>query len=83
MNDNGKIGMTGIAVAMMLAIGLGATASYKVDPGYAGVVYNMDGGLEEETLGQGFHLRSISVSSSAISSSRLAMLLRIAFSMNL
>ena len=56
MNDNGKIGMTGIAVAMMLAIGLGATASYKVDPGYAGVVYNMDGGLEEETLGQGFHV---------------------------
>jgi prohibitin 1 len=28
----------------------------KVEPGYAGIVYNMNGGIEKETLSQGYHL---------------------------
>ena len=39
---------------MLLIFGYSCT--YKVDPGYAGVIYSMDGGIETETLGQGFHV---------------------------
>jgi regulator of protease activity HflC (stomatin/prohibitin superfamily) len=28
----------------------------RIGPGYAGVIYNMDGGIEDETLSQGFHI---------------------------
>lgn len=49
----GSFGIT--IVAGVIAIG-GFMCTYKVDPGYAGVIYNMDGGIENETLGQGFHV---------------------------
>ena len=49
----GSFGIT--IVAGVIAIG-GFMCTYKVDPGYAGVIYNMDGGIETETLGQGFHI---------------------------
>lgn len=49
----GSFGIT--IVAGVIAIG-GFMCTYKVDPGYAGVIYNMDGGIETETLGQGFHV---------------------------
>ena len=49
----GSFGIT--IVTGVIAIG-GFMCTYKVDPGYAGVIYNMDGGIETETLGQGFHV---------------------------
>lgn len=50
------LGSFGITIAAgIIAIG-GFMCTYKVNPGYAGVIYNMDGGIETETLGQGFHV---------------------------
>jgi prohibitin 1 len=47
-----------IALAVILGGGLlgGLACSTTIDAGYAGVVYNANGGLEEGTLGQGWHL---------------------------
>lgn len=42
-------GMAVCAVGMFICVN-------RIGPGYAGVVYNMDGGIENETLSQGFHL---------------------------
>lgn len=50
------IGTAGIGMALLLGASFCHSCTYKVDPGYAGVVYNMDGGIEDETLGQGFHI---------------------------
>lgn len=49
----GAIGIfTGMAV---FSVGM-FTCVNRIGPGYAGVVYNVDGGIENETLSQGFHL---------------------------
>lgn len=51
-----NVGAVGIFVGMTIfAIGT-FTCVNKIGPGYAGVVYNMDGGIEDETLSQGFHV---------------------------
>ena len=56
MNENQRLGIMGIGVAMLVVvIGL-FLSTYKINPGYAGVVYNMDGGIESDVLGQGFHM---------------------------
>lgn len=56
MNENQSLGIMGIGVAMLVVvIGL-FLSTYKINPGYAGVVYNMDGGIESDVLGQGFHM---------------------------
>lgn len=50
------LGLAGILV-MMTAFVVGMFLCItKIGPGYAGVVYNMDGGIEDETLSQGFHM---------------------------
>lgn len=54
--SKGKIG--GIILGAVLAIGLiFAIASIREVPaGYVGVIYNMNGGIEDATLSQGWHL---------------------------
>lgn len=56
MKNKGFIG--GIALAVVLVIGLICvlTCIEKVPVGYEGVVYSMAGGVQEETLSQGWHL---------------------------
>lgn len=56
MSNKGFIG--GIALAVVLVIGLicGLMCIEKIPVGYEGVVYSMAGGVQEETLSQGWHL---------------------------
>lgn len=56
MNENQSLGILGIGVALLVVVGGLILSTYKINPGYAGVVYNMDGGIESDVLGQGFHL---------------------------
>ena len=56
MNENQSLGILGIGIALLVAVGGLFLSTYKINPGYAGVVYNMDGGIESDVLGQGFHL---------------------------
>lgn len=53
---NGLIG--GIVLAVLLIVGIvcGAVCLEKVPAGYAAVVYNMNGGIEEKVLTQGWHI---------------------------
>lgn len=46
----------GIAVGTVLVVGLLATSITKVNPGYVGVVYSMNGGIKDKMLSQGYHL---------------------------
>lgn len=50
----GKIGgiATGIIIALIIIIGLACTE--RIPAGYVGVVYNMNGGIEDEVLTQGW-----------------------------
>lgn len=54
----GKIGA--ILLAIVLVFGLIGTVVCleKIPAGYVGVVYNMNGGVDGEVLGQGWHLVS-------------------------
>lgn len=50
-----NLGAIGIFAGMAVcSVGM-FTCVNRIGPGYAGVVYNMDGGIENETLSQGFH----------------------------
>lgn len=43
-----------ITIVTILVLLIGFTMSFeRIDPGYAGIVYNMSGGLEDKTLSQG------------------------------
>ncbi len=50
------LGMAGITILLAILILLAAFCTYKINPGYAGVLYNMDGGIEDKVLDQGFHV---------------------------
>lgn len=50
------VGTVGIGVAIFGVAALGFMSTYKIAPGYAGVVYNMDGGVEDTVLPQGYHV---------------------------
>ena len=50
------VGSIGIGFVFIVLLIFGYSCTYKVDPGYAGVIYSMNGGIENETLGQGFHV---------------------------
>jgi len=52
---NRLVGSVGIVIAVVVALLVFIFCVYKVSPGYSAVVYNMDGGLEDEVLGQGYH----------------------------
>lgn len=56
MNEHQSLGIMGIGVAMLVVVIGFFLSTYKINPGYAGVVYNMDGGIESDVLGQGFHM---------------------------
>jgi len=45
---------TGVSAVVLLA-GFGMSTT-KINPGHAGIIYNMRGGLEENTLSQGWHI---------------------------
>ena len=51
-----SVGKIGIGVAVFGVATLGLMCTNKIAPGYAGVVYNMDGGVEDTVLPQGYHL---------------------------
>lgn len=50
------LGGTIVAIALALAIGITAMFIQKIPNGFVGVVYSPNGGVQEETLGQGWHL---------------------------
>ena len=55
-NAKFKLGTIGVGAGLLvIVIGL-IFSTYKINPGYAGIVYNMDGGVESDVLGQGFHI---------------------------
>ena len=54
--ENKGLGLTGILVIMGIALAGMLMCVTRIGPGYAGVIYNMDGGIEDETLSQGFHV---------------------------
>lgn len=53
---NKIIGVAGITVGLFILLTLFILCTYRIGPGYAGVIYNMDGGIEDQTLTQGFHM---------------------------
>ena len=53
---NQLLGLGGIAIAIILFVVLAFFCTYRIGPGYAGVIYNVDGGIEDQTLTQGFHV---------------------------
>lgn len=57
-NKKNKRILGGIIIALVLAVGVGITALFieKIPNGYVGVVYSPNGGVQDETLGQGWHL---------------------------
>lgn len=52
----GKVGAVILAVVLVFGIGFTFACMERIPTGYEGVVYNMNGGVSGETLGQGFHL---------------------------
>lgn len=54
----GFIGATFLGVVIVIGLILGFICAERVPAGYVGVVYNMNGGVAEDTLGQGWHLVS-------------------------
>jgi regulator of protease activity HflC (stomatin/prohibitin superfamily) len=60
VNKKGKsrkvIGGVIIGVALILAVAITTLFIEKIPNGYVGVVYSPNGGVQEETLGQGWHL---------------------------
>lgn len=61
LNNRGSAGIVGaVVIAVFIIVGLIwlATCATKVDPGYEGVVYSMNGGVQDETLSQGWHMIS-------------------------
>lgn len=52
----GSIGGIALAIIMILALVLCFFCTEKIPAGYVGVVYNMNGGIEGETLSQGFKI---------------------------
>jgi hypothetical protein len=50
-----KIGAILFAVLLAMSLIFAATSIQKIKPGYAGIIYNMSGGIQENTLSQGWH----------------------------
>lgn len=56
MSNKGFLGSVIFAIVIIAAIVLGLMCAERVPTGYVGVVYNMNGGVNGETLSQGWHL---------------------------
>lgn len=54
----GKIGAVILGIIILGCINLGIVCMERVPAGYVGVIYNMNGGVDGEVLGQGWHLVS-------------------------
>lgn len=53
---NGKIGAIVLAVILFFGVVIGFACTERIPTGYLGVVYSMNGGVNGETLNQGFHI---------------------------
>lgn len=58
MMNKGKIGAAATGALIVLGIAGTMMCTERIPAGYVGIVYNMNGGVEEETLSQGFHIVS-------------------------
>ena len=56
MNKSGFIGGVALGLCIIMAVVLLVKCSVRVPAGYVGVVYNLNGGIEHDTLSQGWHL---------------------------
>lgn len=56
MRRNGKVGGIFVGLIIFAAIVFFFKGTAKIPAGYVGVVYNMNGGLEEKVLRQGWHV---------------------------
>ena len=56
MTKNRFVGIIGVTIAFFVFVIIFIFCTCRINPGYAGVIYNMDGGIEGETLAQGFHV---------------------------
>lgn len=54
----GKVGAVFLGFLIVVGLILVAMCAERVPAGYVGVVYNMNGGVAEDTLGQGWHVIS-------------------------
>lgn len=54
----GAFGATILAIVMVVVLVCVGFCTYRVPAGYVGVVYNMNGGIEGDTLSQGWHVIS-------------------------
>ena len=54
----GKVGAVFLGFVMVVGLILLAMSAKKIPAGYVGVVYNMNGGVAENTLSQGWHIIS-------------------------
>ncbi len=54
----GMIGLIATIVIAILALILGLMCTERIPAGYVGVVYNMNGGIEDKVLTQGWHMIS-------------------------
>lgn len=52
----GKVGAVVLGVVLVVGLVFTFSCMERIPTGYEGVVYNMNGGVSGETLGQGFHL---------------------------
>lgn len=58
MGRTSKFGVLAIGVGLILGAACLATSITVIEPGYRGVVYNRNGGVDNETVGQGWNLVS-------------------------
>ena len=52
----GKVGAVTLAVILVVGLICGIVCIEKIPVGYEGVVYSMSGGVQDETLSQGWHM---------------------------
>lgn len=57
-NSKGYVGAIAFGAIIFLTIILGFACTERIPAGYVGVVYSMNGGVAEQTLGQGWHMIS-------------------------
>ena len=50
-----KIGSIILGVTLLGVVAAGVMSSTKIKPGYAGIVYSLNGGIKDKTLSQGLH----------------------------
>ncbi|WLD92543.1 prohibitin family protein [Alkalihalobacillus sp. AL-G] len=55
-NNRKLIGGIIVGVALVLFVAIGSLFIEKIPNGYVGVVYSPNGGVQDETLGQGWHI---------------------------